>query len=537
MGHDRFQQPVGVALRSHQTAIAGLHLRDLLTDVDRPAAMTLAAGPLTVDFSRMLGDPTTLHLLADLASDLAVPQQLAAMASGDPVNTTEGRAALHTALRANAQPPILVDGENVLPDVARTAARVSDFVEAVTTGARPGSSGTRITDVILIGIGGSDLGPRMVAAATRQHHTGRVQTHFVANVDPAELDAVLPGLDPATTLVVVISKTFTTVETLANAAAARAWLVDGVGETALSHHLAAVTTAIDQAAAFGVPTDAVFGFRDWVGGRFSLSSAVGIGIEFAIGPAGMQSLRVGMRAVDAALLTDPVAQNAALLLGMLDVWYGQYFRATSKAVVPYSQDLALLPSHLQQLQMESNGKSVTAEGTPVSWPTSPVVWGAPGTNGQHAFFQLLHQGTHLVPVDLIGVRSIVGTERAELLQANLLAQAAALALGQTPSALSTAGVDPALVPHKVMPGNRPSTLIWLPDLTPHSVGALIALYEHATAAAGLAWGVDPFDQWGVERGKELASGLLPAVTGGPVPEGTDAATVASLAHLRGGAGP
>ncbi|MCZ3389030.1 MAG: glucose-6-phosphate isomerase [Actinomycetia bacterium] len=533
MGHDRFQQPAGAALRSHQKTVAGLHLGDLLTDVDRPASMTLAAGPLTVDFSRMLGDPTTLHLLADLAAELDVPRQLAAMASGAPVNTTEGRAALHTALRASATPPILVAGQDVLPDVARTAARVSDFVEAVATGARPGSSGTRITDVIFIGIGGSDLGPRMVAAATRQHHTRQVLAHFIANVDPAELDAVLPRLDPSTTLVVVISKTFTTVETLANAAAARAWLVEGVGETALSHHLAAVTTAIDQAAAFGVPADAVFGFHDWVGGRFSLSSAVGIGIEFAIGRTGMRALREGMRAVDTALLDDPAPQNAALLLGMLDVWYAQYFRAVSKVVVPYSQDLALLPSHLQQLQMESNGKSVTADGDPVSWPTSPVVWGAPGTNGQHAFFQLLHQGTHLVPVDLIGIRSTIGNERAELLQANLLAQAAALALGRTASALETAGVDPALVPHKVMPGNRPSTLIWLPDLSPHSVGALIALYEHATAAAGFAWGVDPFDQWGVERGKELASALLPAVTGGPVPHGTDAATVASLAYLRG----
>jgi glucose-6-phosphate isomerase len=498
--------------------------------------MTLAAGPLTVDFSRMLGDPTTLQLLADLATELGVPGQLAAMASGARVNATEDRAALHTALRASAQPPVLVDGEDVMPDVVSTAARVSDFVEAVATGARPGSGGARITDVILIGIGGSDLGPRMVTAATRQHHTGQVQTHFVANVDPAELDALLPSLDPTTTMVVVISKTFTTVETLANAAAARAWLVAGVGENALSHHLAAVTTAVDQAAAFGVSAEAVFGFCDWVGGRFSLSSAVGMGIEFAIGRSGMTALRDGMRAVDTDMLDDPAHRNAALLLGMLDVWYGLFFGATSKAVVPYAQDLALLPSHLQQLQMESNGKSVAVDGGPVSWPTSPVVWGAPGTNGQHAFFQLLHQGTHLVPVDLIGVRSITGTERAELLQANLLGQAAALALGQPASALEAAGVDPALVPHKVMPGNRPSTLIWAPDLSPHSVGALIALYEHATAAAGFAWGIDPFDQWGVERGKELAGALLPAVTGEPVPKGTDAATIASLAYLRSGSG-
>jgi len=532
VGHERFQKQAGEALRAHQATLAGLHLRDLLMDPGRPGSMTVTAGPLTLDFSRMIGQPATMDLLAELAVELGVPRQLVAMASGAAVNTTEKRAALHTALRASPQPPIMVDGEDVLPDVAETATRVSDFVEAVTTGTRRDSGGDRITDVVMIGIGGSDLGPRMVAAATREHHTGQVRVHFVANVDPAELDAVLPQLKPASTLVVVISKTFTTVETLANANAARDWLVVDVGEAGLGQHLAAVTTATQRAAEFGVPTDAVFGFRDWVGGRFSLSSAVGIGIEFALGRHGMQSLREGMRAVDTAVLNDPPGQNAALLLGMLDVWYAQYLGATSKAIVPYAQDLALLPSHLQQLQMESNGKSVTATGDPVSWPTSPVVWGAPGTNGQHAFFQLLHQGTHLIPIDLIGVRSISGDERAELLQANLLAQAAALALGQTASALESAAVDRVLVPHKVMPGNRPSTLIWLPDLSPHSVGALVALYEHATAVAGFAWGLDPFDQWGVERGKELANALLPAIAGGPVPAGIDAATLASLAHLR-----
>ncbi len=312
MGHDRFQQQAGVALRNHQVAVAGLHLRDLLRDPDRPAEMTLAAGPLTVDFSRMLGDPTTLRLLADLATELDVPRQLKAMTSGAKVNITEGRAALHTALRASAEPPILVDGEDVMPDVTRTAARVSDFVEAVATGARRGSSGDRITDVVVIGIGGSDLGPRMVTAATSQFHTGQVKVHFVANVDPAELDAVLAHLSPARTLVVVISKTFTTVETLANANSARDWLIAEIGVAGLAHHVAAVTTAVDRAAQFGVPEDAVFGFDDWVGGRFSLSSAVGIGIEFAVGPDGMQSLRAGMRAVDAALLNDPLASRTQL---------------------------------------------------------------------------------------------------------------------------------------------------------------------------------------------------------------------------------
>ncbi len=528
-----FQTPEAQILRTHQAEIVSQHLRDLLTDPSRPRSMTLTAGPLTVDFSRMLGNTTTLELLGSLADALRVPERLKAMVSGEVVNVTEQRAALHTALRADHDAHITVDGADVMPDVTQTADAVSAYVEAVRSGARRGATGERLTDVVVIGIGGSDLGPRMVTAATRSHHTGHVGVHFVANVDPAELDTTLAPLDPASTLVVIISKTFTTVETLANAATARTWLVDSVGETGLTNHVCAVTTAVEAATAFGVPEDAVFGFRDWVGGRYSLSSAVGIGIEFAVGPEGMRSLRQGMRWVDDALLADPWQPNAAVLLGMLDIWYTEYFGATTKAVIPYSQDLALLPSHLQQLQMESNGKSVTADGRPVAWPTSPIVWGAPGTNGQHAFFQLLHQGTTLVPVDLIGVDSIAGSDRANLLQANLLAQAAALALGRTATDLRAAGVSEALIPHKEMPGDRPSTLIWLPDLSPSSVGALVALYEHATAVAGFAWGINPFDQWGVERGKELAGDLLPAVAGGAIPDDTDASTEASLRHLRG----
>jgi len=533
VANERFQTPEAETLRKHQRDVSDVHLRDALTDPARPAAMTMTVGPLTVDFSRMLGGPETLELLGALAVALEVPAQVKAMASGAEVNTTEHRAALHTALRADPRQPIMVTGEDVMPEVRGTADAVSDYVEAVTSGKRRGADGDRISDVVVIGIGGSDLGPRMIAAATRAHHTGDVRVHFVANVDPAELDTVLAPLQAASTLVVVISKTFTTVETLANAKAARTWLLSSVGAEGIAHHLCAVTTAVEAAAAFGVPADAVFGFRDWVGGRFSLASAVGIGIEFAIGREGMQAMRDGMRSVDEGFLTDPPERNAALLLGMLDVWYGEYFGTATKAVIPYAQDLALLPSHLQQLQMESNGKSVTTQGGPVSWPTSPIVWGAPGTNGQHAFFQLLHQGTHLVPVDLIGVRSIQGGERAELLQANLLAQAAALALGRTADSLRESGTPAELIPHKVMAGDRPSTLIWIPDLSPLSVGALVALYESATVVSGMAWGINPFDQWGVERGKELASALLPAVTGGATPPGTDESTVASVGHLRG----
>jgi glucose-6-phosphate isomerase len=478
----------------------------------------------------MRGDASTARLLTDLAVELGVTEQMGQMAAGVHVNVTEDRSALHTVLRARRDTALVVDGVDVVAESYATADRVSDYVESITSGARRGATGEAITDIVAIGIGGSDLGPRMVTAATRSHHTGDVAVHFVANVDPAELDSVLARLDPPTTVIVIISKTFTTVETLANARAARDWL-RGALSGEIDNHLCAVTSDVARAQEFGVSADAIFGFGDWVGGRYSLSSAVGIGIEFAIGRAGFEAMRAGMRAVDQAALGDPPHENAALILGMLDVWYSQFLGVTTKAVVPYSHDLALLPSHLQQLQMESNGKSVMADGHPVSWPTSPVVWGAPGTNGQHAFFQLLHQGTHLVPVDLIGVRSTRGGERADLLQANLLAQAAALALGRSADDLRAGGVDDRLVAHKVMPGNRPSTLIWIPDLSPASVGALIALYEQATAVSGFAWGLDPFDQWGVERGKELAEQLLPTVEGGPVPKDADQSTRASVREL------
>jgi len=488
----------------------------------------------------MLGTPATLSQLAAIADEERIGERLQAMADGEIVNATERRAALHTALRQSTDTVITVDGDDVIPEVAAVQDRVTAFVEAVASGERRGGTGETIRSVVVIGIGGSDLGPRMVAAATRTFHTGRFDVHFVANVDPAELDAVLAPLDPRSTLVVVISKTFTTVETLANARAARQWLVAAVGEDNIGHHVCAVTTATDLAAEFGVSPDAVFGFWDWVGGRYSLSSPVGIGIEFAVGSEGMRNLRAGMHEVDKVVLSTPAPANAAVLLGMLDIWYGNYFGVATKAVIPYSQDLALLPTHLQQLQMESNGKSVTAEGEPVEWSTSPIVWGAPGTNGQHAFFQLLHQGTQLVPIDLIGVRAIHGNDRSDLLQANLLAQAAALALGRDADELRAQGVPEELVPHKTMPGNRPTTLIWLPDLSPRDVGALIALYEHATVVAGMVWQIDPFDQWGVERGKELAHELLPLVAqSGAEPAGAavDASTAASLRFLHTGEVP
>ena len=448
------------------------------------------------------------------------------------VNVTEQRPALHTALRTPRGESVLVDGIDVMPEVLSTQGRVSDFVEAVLSGRHRGATGERITDAVVIGIGGSDLGPRMVTAATRVHHTGDVRVHFVANVDPAELDAVLPALAPTTTLVVVISKTFTTVETLANARAARSWLLSAMSEGDLVHHLCAVTTAVDQATAFGVSPDALFGFWDWVGGRYSLSSPVGIGIELALGRSGMQGLRDGMHAVDVTLHQLPrvtesrsAARHARrLVLGAFryDFEGSRPLRAGSRAASRSSAAAA------------DGEQRQVASPRPVSrWAGPPRPWsgGRPAPTGSMRSSSCCTRArTWSRSISSASARSAATSGAACSRPTCSLRRPRSLS-GRPADDLRRAGVDPALVPHKAMPGNRPSTLIWLPDLTPYSVGALIALYEHATAIAGFAWGIDPFDQWGVERGKELASALLPAVQGGSVPAGTDAATRASLRML------
>ena len=527
----------GRSLTEHHTLIRDELLRNLLDQPDRVDDLTLRVGELTVDLTRLRGDRTTLDLLAALAEELNIPEQLAAMVRGDVVNVTEGRPALHTATRLPTGARLVVDGRDVAADVELVYERMHDFVDAVHSGEWLGSTGQRIRTIVNIGIGGSDLGPRMVVRALRNYWQPGLQTRFVSNVDPADLDAALHDLDPATTLFVVVSKTFTTTETLANATAARAWLVDQLGEQAPAQHVVAVTAATERAIAFGVLEEAVFGFWDWVGGRFSLASPVGLAIELAIGSQHMTELRAGMHTVDQALLTQPTPNNAAILLGMLDVWYVNCFGVQSKAVVPYSQDLELFASHLQQLQMESNGKSVAADGGPIDWNTSPSLWGTSGTNGQHAYFQLLHQGTDLIPLDLIAVDGSDGASsntenRSVMLAANLVAQASALAAGRTAEELAADGVDASVIPHRVMRGNHPSTIIHLPQLNPNCLGQLIALYEHATVVAGFAWGINPFDQWGVERGKQLASAFLPALAGAPIPDGTDAATRATINAMR-----
>ncbi|MEO8328740.1 MAG: glucose-6-phosphate isomerase [Candidatus Nanopelagicales bacterium] len=526
------QTTAGQKLSGHHDLLRDQHLRSLLRQPGRVAALTIPVGDLVVDFTRIRGDSTTLDLLASLADELQIPAQLAAMTHGDRVNTTEGRPALHTATRLPTGSSLLVDGHDVAADVASVNAQMATFVDSIHGGQWLGATGQPIRNVVNIGIGGSDLGPRMVVRALRRYWHAGLNVQFVSNVDPADLAAVLSQLDPATTLFVVVSKTFTTTETLANAETAKRWLVSSLGEQAPAKHLVAVTAATDRAREFGVQPSAIFGFWDWVGGRFSLASPVGLAIELAIGPANMRALRAGMHLVDRALVAQPTRANASIILGMLDVWYSNYHSVQSKAVIPYAQDLQLFSAHLQQVQMESNGKSVAADGSPIDWTTSASLWGTPGTNGQHAFFQLLHQGTDLIPIDFIGIVEHEDDERARMLQANLVAQASALAVGRLADELASDGVDPALIPHRVMPGNHPSTLITLPRLDPHCLGELIALYEHATVVAGLAWQINPFDQWGVELGKQLASQLLPAVSGGPIPADTDAATLATISRLR-----
>ena len=528
MPNNLMNTPAGQALVQHRDALRERTLRELLRDPERVTKMTLGAGDVVVDLSRAHADPGTLDLLADLASELGIPDQLSAMVTGQHVNATEDRPALHTALRLSPDEALTADGVNIAEEVRLVYRDIDAFVGAVHDGSWRGSTGNRITAVVNIGIGGSDLGPRMVTRALREYQIPGISVSYVSNVDPRDLDNQLEGLNPAETLFVVVSKTFTTVETLANAAAARRWLTDALGADAVAHHMVAVSAATDRAVDFGIQPSAVFGFWDWVGGRYSLSSPVGLSIELAIGVDQMREFRSGMHEVDQELVSRPLRSNGALMLGLLDVWYTSFCHHTSKAIVPYAQDLELLPAHMQQLQMESNGKSVTMAGDPVEWQTCPTVWGAPGTNGQHAFFQLLHQGTEIVPIDFIGSAHVATDDRTRLLQANLVAQASALALGRTAEELRAAGVEERLIPHRTMPGNRPSSVLLVPEINPRYIGQLIAMYEHSTVVAGLAWGINPFDQWGVELGKQRASALLPALSGGALPEDTDPATRATI---------
>ncbi|UVE96934.1 glucose-6-phosphate isomerase [Dietzia sp. B32] len=521
-------------------------------DPDRGTRLGVTAGDLYVDLSKNLVTDEVVTALLGLARVADLPGRRAAMFRGDRINTPEDRAVLHTALRRDADDTLTQDGRDVIVDVHETLRTMTAFAERVRSGEWTGYTGKRITTVLNIGIGGSDLGPAMVDRALRPLQTAGITAHYVSNVDPRDLDSTLAEIDPETTLVIVASKTFTTQETLANAHAARRWFLDRLGaEDAVAAHFVAVSTASDEVAAFGIAEEAVFGFWDWVGGRFSVGSAIGLSCMITLGPGVFTEFLEGMSTIDEHFATAADDRNAPLLMGLLGVWYTTFLGAQTKAVIPYAHDLARFPAYLQQLTMESLGKSARLDGSPVGYPTGEIYWGEPGTNGQHAFFQLLHQGTHLVPVDFIGLARPAGgimaaDDRAsmhDLLVSNMFAQSRVLAFGRTDAELRADGTDATLTPHLVMPGNRPSTTILAPALTPGVLGQLIALYEHVVFVQGVIWNINAFDQWGVELGKKQARDLYPALAydepggvdpGGVDPSGVDldSSTAALIARYR-----
>jgi glucose-6-phosphate isomerase len=506
------------ALAKHHEQLSGRHIRELFADdPGRAAALTRRVGDLHVDLSKHRVDRHTLELLCALARAAGLGECVEAMFTGQHINTSEDRAVLHVALRLPRDARLVVDGQDVVADVHAVLDRMGEFTDRLRSGAWVGATGSRITTVVNIGIGGSDLGPAMAYEALKAYADGPA-CRFVSNVDPADVIEKTRDLDPASTLFVVCSKTFTTMETLTNATVARRWLLDGLGagagEDAVARHFVAVSTNAGRVREFGIDTANMFGFWDWVGGRYSVDSAVGLSVMCAIGRERYGEFLAGFRTVDEHFRQTEFESNVPVLLGLLGIWYADFFGAQSKAVLPYSNYLHRFPAYLQQLTMESNGKTVRADGTPVPVPTGEVYWGEPGTNGQHAFYQLLHQGSTLVPADFIGFAEPHQDSEGmhDLLNANLFAQSAVLAFGQTAEELAAAGVPERLVPHKVMPGNRPSTTILAPRLTPSVLGQLIALYEHVVFTEGSIWGIDSFDQWGVELGKATASKLAPLLT-------------------------
>jgi glucose-6-phosphate isomerase len=527
------------ALLAHHDAIRDVHLRDLFgTDPDRATRFTAEGAGLFLDYSKHRITLETLPLLLDLARTARVEARREAMFAGERINVTEGRSVLHTALRIPADEKLVLDGQDVAADVHTVLDRMARFAIRVRDGEWLGHTGRRIRNVINIGIGGSDLGPAMATEALRHYSDRSMRYRFVSNVDGTDLRDAVIDLDPAETLFVVSSKTFTTVETITNATSARDWLLAGLGgdEAAVARHFVAVSTNAEKVGAFGIDTANMFGFWDWVGGRYSMDSAIGLSLMIAIGPDDFRSMLEGFHAMDEHFRTAPLDQNLPVLMGLLGIWYGNFFGFESHAVLPYSQELSRFPAYLQQLDMESNGKSVRLDGTSVHHATGPIVWGTAGTNGQHAYYQLLHQGTHIVPADLIGFvnpTTEVGPHH-DLLMANLFAQAEAFAFGRTRDEVIADGVPVAQVTHRTFPGNRPTSVILAERLTPRTLGSLVALYEHKVFTQGAIWGIDSFDQWGVELGKVLAGRIaeeLTAPPGAPALE-HDASTAALIRRYR-----
>ncbi|MER6679617.1 glucose-6-phosphate isomerase [Streptomyces olivaceoviridis] len=534
------QMPEWTALAKHREELAGTRLRDLFAaDPARGTGYTLQVGDLYIDYSKHLVTDETLRLLRELAAATDVFGLRDAMFRGEKINVTENRAVLHTALRAPRDAVVEVDGENVVPAVHAVLDKMAGFADRVRSGAWTGHTGKRIRNVINIGIGGSDLGPAMAYEVLRCFTDRDLTVRFVSNVDGADLHEATRDLDPAETLFIIASKTFTTIETITNATSARKWLLAALDdEAAVAKHFVALSTNAEKVAEFGIDTANMFEFWDWVGGRYSYDSAIGLSLMIAIGPDRFREMLDGFRIVDDHFRTAPAEANVPLLLGLLGIWYDNFHDAQSHAVLPYSHYLSRFTAYLQQLDMESNGKYVARDGKQVDWQTGPVVWGTPGTNGQHAYYQLIHQGTKLIPADFIGFARPVAELSEELkaqhdlLMANFFAQTQALAFGKTAEEVRAEGVPEELVPHKTFQGDRPTTTILARELTPSVLGQLVALYEHKVFVQGAVWNIDSFDQWGVELGKVLAKRVEPALTEGADVPGLDASTKALVATYR-----
>lgn len=523
------ESPAWQALVQHQREVAGLHMRDLFDrDPQRFKRFSLQFGDILFDFSKNRLTDRTLPLLFDLARQAGLAQMIEAMFSGQKINITEGRAVLHVALRNRSNDPIYVDGQDVMPEVNRVLGKMREFSEAVRSGEWEGFTGKAITDVVNIGIGGSDLGPKMVCEALKPYARPDLRAHFVSNVDSTDLVETLKTLNPETTLFLVASKTFTTQETMTNAHSARQWLLAAVkDEAAIARHFAAISTHTEAVRKFGIEPRNMFEFWDWVGGRYSLWSAIGLSIALSVGMDRFEELLNGAYQVDRYFRTTPFERNIPVIMGLLGIWYSNFFGADSHAILPYDQYLVYFPAYFQQGDMESNGKSVTRQGEWVHYSTGPVIWGQPGTNGQHAFYQLIHQGTRLIPCDFMAAATSQNQlgDHHTILLSNYLAQTEALMQGKTPdearaelAAEGTSGERlESLVPAQTFPGNRPTNSFLYPKLTPEILGSLIALYEHKIFTQGVIWNINSFDQWGVELGKQLAKKILPELSStGPV---------------------
>ena len=510
------ERPAWAALEHHYAEMRDRHLRDLFTeDPGRGERLTAEGAGLYLDYSKNRVTDETVRLLLQLADESELAERRDAMFRGERINVTEDRSVLHVALRMPRDTALVVDGRDVVKDVYEVLDRMASFSQRIRSGEWNGHTGKPIRNVVNIGIGGSDLGPVMAYEALRHYSRRDLTFRFVSNVDPTDFVEATRDLAPEETLFIVSSKTFTTIETMTNARSARAWTLDALGEeSAIARHFAAVSTNSEEVAKFGIDTENMFGFWDWVGGRYSMDSAIGLSTMIAIGPEGFRDLLAGFHAMDEHFRTAPHERNLPVLMGLLCVWYGDFFGAQTVGVMPYSQYLKRFPAYLQQLTMESNGKSVTLDGRRVDYETGAVFWGEPGTNGQHSFYQLIHQGTKLIPVDFIGFARTpnrVGDHH-DILMSNVFAQAEALAFGKTEDEVRAEGTPEDVVPHRVFEGNRPSNVVFARDLTPYTLGALVALYEHSVFTQGTVWSINSFDQWGVELGKALAQRIIPELT-------------------------